>query len=557
MEPLNEISPKINEKVIFEYFYLKRITRIVIDFITSLIGLFIPSKPGTECIPPITDELLLQPANVIANKIRSGRIKSEQVVQAYIDRIKLVDPLINSVVDERFEHAINEAKELDKQIVQELERVNLDQAQSELLSKPLLGVPFTGKDSIAINGLYQTCGMFCRKGRRAEIDAQVTSYLKNIGGCIPIALTNVPEFCFWFDSQNTIFGRTNNPHDLSRIPGGSSGGQAAVISYAGSLIGVGSDIGGSIRMPSMFCGIFGHKPTPGIVSTHGHEPPIMPEHERLLSFGPMTRYASDLIPMFKVMAGGDKAIKKYLPKIDGKINFKNINIYWMDDNGGDPLTTPVDIEIKTAIQNVAKHFKEKYETNVSKVSFPSLSESFDIFVENFKIENEPSFASQLVEEKHEPNMWIELIKKCFGNSKFTWPMIILSIFDSQNNQINQTTKEYVAKADKLRKDMIDMFETKHDANNEGSIFLYPTHPEVALKHHTTISKANNTSYTSVFNILGIPVTQVPLGLNREGLPIGIQIVATPFCDHLTLAAAVELEMNFGGWVPPCKIDVKV
>ena len=208
------------------------------------------------------------------------------------------------------------------------------------------------------------------------------------------------------------------------------------------------------------------------------------------------------------------------------------------------------------------HFNKQFGSKVRKVSFPALSESFDIFNENYKIENEPSLASQLVDCKYEPNMWIELIKKLIGLSVFTWPLIFLCFFSASTRGINERTKSFVKKADRLRQEMIDMFEKNADAEAnseakfEGSIFLYPTHPELAPKHHTTIFKVNNTSYTSVFNILGFPVTQVPLGLNREGLPIGIQIIAAPFCDHLTLSAAVELEAKFDGWVPPCKVDVK-
>ena len=209
------------------------------------------------------------------------------------------------------------------------------------------------------------------------------------------------------------------------------------------------------------------------------------------------------------------------------------------------------------------HFNKQFGSKVRKVSFPGLSESFDIFVENYKIENEPSFASQLVDCKYEPNMWMEIIKKLIGLSPFTWPLIVLSIFNSRTGAITEKTRECIKKAERLRTEMLDTFEKNSvdadadtDAQFEGSIFLYPSHPELAPKHHTTIAKVNNTSYTSIFNILGFPVTQVPLGLNREGLPIGIQVVAAPFCDHLTLGAAIQLEKKFGGWVPPCKVDVK-
>ena len=119
------------------------------------------------------------------------------------------------------------------------------------------------------------------QGSVATEDAPVVANLK-AAGAICLGVTNAPELAFWFDSSNKLYGRTNNPHDLSRIPGGSTGGNAALISYGGSLIGNASDIGGSIRMPSAFCGIYGHKPTPFIVNTSGHYPEISEYRQKFL-----------------------------------------------------------------------------------------------------------------------------------------------------------------------------------------------------------------------------------------------------------------------------------
>lgn len=278
--------------------------------------------------------------------------KSEQVVQAFIDRITEVEPYVNAFVQKRFDAALVEAKAIDRQVEQELALVHSSGTPSAFLTLPLLGLPFTGKDSISVKGMYLTAGLKSRKSMRATEDAECVANLKN-AGAICIGLTNCPELAFWWDSDNTLFGRTNNPYDLSRIPGGSSGGQGACLGYGGSVIGTGGDVGGSIRMPSYFCGIFGHKPTPGIVGTHGHFPAMFKGRLKFLSLGPMCRFAEDLPLMFKVMAG-DAAIRRNCPKLvsNEKIDFRKVKIYYMDGID-DPLMSPVDQEIRIAIRLVS------------------------------------------------------------------------------------------------------------------------------------------------------------------------------------------------------------
>ncbi|KAA0202035.1 hypothetical protein HAZT_HAZT004277, partial [Hyalella azteca] len=178
---------------------------------------------------------------------------SQEVVAAFIDRIKEINPILNCVVETRFDEALKEAEALDC----ELRNTSKD---NETLAKetPFLGVPFSMKECFQVKGLHQTSGLYGRRDIVAEEDADVVRLLKK-AGCILVCTTNVPELCMWWETSNTIYGRTNNPYNPMCIVGGSSGGEACLQSACGSPFGVGSDIGGSIRMPAFFNGIFGHK----------------------------------------------------------------------------------------------------------------------------------------------------------------------------------------------------------------------------------------------------------------------------------------------------------
>lgn len=165
--------------------------------------------------------------------------------------------MINAIVDERYDDAIKEAQEIDKLLqssdtnVEELKR-----------TKPLLGVPFTTKESNTAKGMLHSMGMLCRTGHKSEEDAVVIGNVRKAGAII-IAKTNIPELNLWVESRNNVYGQTNNPYDTTRAVGGSSGGDAAIVAACGAPFAVGSDIGGSIRIPASFNGVFGHKPSNG------------------------------------------------------------------------------------------------------------------------------------------------------------------------------------------------------------------------------------------------------------------------------------------------------
>ena len=200
---------------------------------------FIYGKHGASVRGP-TNHVLKLPACVIAQNIKNRKLRCEETIQAFIDRIHQVNPLINAVVGDRFEEALADAKHIDK--VLDSRELESNQEKSDLLSKPLLGVPITVKESLACKGFAHSAGLVDRKDTIAAKDASVVENLRH-AGAIPIAVTNCSELCMWWETANNVYGTTNNPYDTSKIAGGSSGGEGAVISAAGSVCGVGSDVG--------------------------------------------------------------------------------------------------------------------------------------------------------------------------------------------------------------------------------------------------------------------------------------------------------------------------
>ena len=193
-----------------------------------------------ECVSKPADPTLNLPGHVISQKIKERKLKCEETIKAFITRINEVNPLLNAVVGDRFAEAIAEARYIDQ--VLDSDEPEYDEEKTSLLRKPLLGVPVTVKESLACKGLPHSAGLVDRKDAIATEDAIVVENLRK-AGAIPIAVTNCSELCMWFETDNNVYGRTNNPHDTSKMAGGSSGGEGSIISAAGSVCGVGSDMG--------------------------------------------------------------------------------------------------------------------------------------------------------------------------------------------------------------------------------------------------------------------------------------------------------------------------
>ena len=239
--------------------------------------------------------LIQSSASQQAAAIARKEISSQELLKLYIERIEKLNPTLNGYVSLRLERALEEAREFDDQPV----------------ATKFGGVPCSIKECFALKGMPNSSGLYARKDIVAKDDARAVSLFRE-AGAIPLGVTNTSELCMWLESRNRVYGQTNNPYDVSRTVGGSSGGEAAVVASACSAFGLGSDVGGSIRMPAFFTGIFGHKPSSGLVSNQGQYPNAHGAAQRLLCTGPMTHHAEDLLPLLQVLAPHKRLVQRRL-----------------------------------------------------------------------------------------------------------------------------------------------------------------------------------------------------------------------------------------------------
>lgn len=491
-----------------------------------------------QVLPDITDVVLLLPACTLAEKIRTGQLKSVDVVKAYITRIREVNPVINAVVDRRFKEALMEAVEVDKLI-----QSGIKTQQELATTAPFLGVPFSSKEAVLVKGLSATCGLVCRKGMIAASDSGAVERLRK-AGAIPLVVTNTSEVCMHWESYNNLHGQTSNPYDTSKTAGGSSGGEAALIAAAGSVMGLGTDFGGSIRLPSFFCGIFGHKPSRGIVPTDRLYPPIMEQASQFAVVGPMTRYATDLRQMLKVLGG--KELSRQL-KLDEPVDFKSIKVYYMLNDGGNPVATPVSSEIRDCLRKVLNWLKDLgIRTEV--VRLRGLRHGMFLWgrdiceITDQTIPNLMAGDVKTADEVVPPHQ--EMLKWLSGRSDYTFPVIL-----------NACVQHYFGPTllklmNVYKKISVELKTEMQELLGENGVFIYPSFPTVAPYHNEMLLNPMNVTYNVVFNAIGFPVTQCSMGLGPSGVPIGFQVVARPMNDRLTLKFAEEVERRFGGWVQP-------
>src|ERR1700685_150369 len=266
----------------------------------------------------------------MARMIQERHISSVELIAAHLDRVRTIDPAINAVVDLLADSALREAELADAKL-----------ARGEACG-PLHGVPISIKDSIDVQGTKCTAGTLGRKNAApAQRNATLVHRLR-AAGAIPIAKTNLPDLLFAFESDNLIYGRTNNPYDLTRTPGGSSGGESALIAACGSPLGFGRDAAGSVRLPAHFCGIASIKPTSGRLPRTGHVPPPGGWIEALWQIGPMARYTQDLILAMRLLAAedGQDFTSPPVPLLESK-DPPALRIAFFTDNGFAPCTAAV------------------------------------------------------------------------------------------------------------------------------------------------------------------------------------------------------------------------
>ena len=495
-------------------------------------------KDEPSNLPPISDRILLMTAVELADSVRNGQISCAQVAAIYLKRVRDVNPIVNAICDMNEVGIKRTATELDQRLADE--RAGL--VERDYLDRPLVGVPVTIKNSIAVKDLTQDGGIPNNAGHCATRDSQAVRRLRN-AGCMILGITNVPEALNWYETKNHVHGITKNPYILTRMAAGSSGGEGAALGSACSLVGVGSDMLGSCRMPAHCCGVFGHKPTNGvIVSLDGLVPPYGENLWPILTLGPMTRYASDLRPMLAALCEPEGAAQM---RLNDPVDFRKLKFYYCDDSSIHPTISPVSDEVRATMRKAINYFENKYEVTFKRITLSKLKMVDTLWLAGIKELDQTRQKTHLFgpdSSKH-PNIIFEIIKSFFNLSpNYTYSLFVAALEDV-------SAKEHIqAKLKGIREDF--KAEVRKAIGKHGVLF-HVTMPEVAYKTHTTLFRPADVGYSGVMNVLELPATHATMGLDaKSGLPIGFGIAAAPYNDRFTLAVAEELEREFGGWVSP-------
>ncbi len=478
-------------------------------------------------------------ATQIARQIKSRDVTCLEVTEYFIGQQKLWNPLINAVVENRWSEALDEAREKDALLAALTDTAKLP---------PLFGVPMTIKEMIQVQGYRCTLGSIHRRRAIQTRDASVVKRMRQAGAII-LGTTNVPELGFWFECENPLYGRTLNPFDLSRTAGGSSGGEAAMIAAGGSPLGLGSDVGGSIRMPAGFCGVYGHKSSNRIVPITGHYPATFdriesmndPEYP-LTCLGPLARSAEDLLTTMKVLIGPDgldPEVKKDFKMGEVIEDWSDATVWIMPQPAMTGVST-TEASMSEAVKVTGSYF-ESLGANVREMRADVLKDAAFLWSAGLKEIKGPSFEEVLFNDT-KGSLGVEIFRSAFGFRNYTMPALMTVIAEralgANETRLNDLSDKSVTELHELR----DQLNTLLSGKN---ILVMPVHPRVAPKVGSTILRPLDFAMTAVFNSLGLPVTSAPVTWTDD-LPHSVQIASAWGQDHVTISAAIALQFAFGG-----------
>ena len=456
----------------------------------------------------------------MASMIRDREVSVVELVDAHFREIRRVNSRLNAFVSIDEERAHRQARLADKAIA------------AKVRLGPLHGVPITIKSSIDVAGLVCEAGTRLRQGHVAEADAPLVSRLKS-AGAIVLGNTTVPEFLMAWETDSALYGRTNSPWDLARTPGGSSGGEAAAIAACCSAGGIGSDGGGSIRVPAHFSGICGLKPTPGRVPATGHFPASVGPFALLGVVGPMARTIEDLTLLFEVIAGPDNGDPNAAPVPPQTIDHATLlrtRIGYFDDDGQVPVTA----ETRSAIQRTVQTLRDQGFT-VEPFVPEGLDEALRLWHALFI--DGVAMVLRLSYRGREDDMH-SIVREILRMAELDPPLTAESLLD------------VLVRRDIVRAKFLAQME-------RYPILVCPVSAIPAFRHgerswtigNKTVQYPDAFSYSQYFNLLGNPAAVVPMGRSAEGLPIGVQIVGRPWEEERVLAISRLIEQA-GGWQGP-------
>jgi len=464
------------------------------------------------------NELVLASASRQLELLRSGDISAVELAEAHIRQIGRVNPLLNAIVDFDPERVFAQARGLDA-----------DKSVRGLLH----GLPVTIKSSISAAGYLCEIGSTLQRGDMPKEDAPVVARLRAAGAVI-LGTTNCPEFLMAYETDNLLHGRTNNPWDLGRSPGGSSGGESAAIAACMSAAGLGSDSGGSVRLPAHFTGICALKPTPGRVPGRGHLPPCLGPFSVLGAIGPMARTIEDVTLLFETLSGQDDCDPLSAPvslRRPELAELRERTVGYFEDDG----LVPVTAETRLAVRDAVRVLKEA----------------------GFRVEPFRPRTLELLRK-----LWWKFFVRC--GAMFYQPAI-----RGRESELSPIFREFLsiaavdgplngvellnawAELDLLRSRTLQEMASY-------PILLCPVASISAFRHgeRKWVVEGRDVDYldavrhTQWFNVLAAPAAVVPVGRSAEGLPIGVQIVARPYEDDVALAVAAVLDRAFGYRHPP-------
>jgi len=466
----------------------------------------------------VETDLVLLPAVRQLELLRAGKLSIIELAEAHILQIERLEPQLNAFADFDAENVRAQAKQL----------VAFDGECG-----PLHGLPVTVKSSIATAGYRCEIGSLLLKGDVPHEDAVVVTRLRAAGALI-LGTTNCPEFLMAYETANLLHGRTNNPWDLERSPGGSSGGESAAIAAGLSAAGLGSDSGGSVRVPAHFTGICSLKPTPGRIPGRGHLPPCVGPFSILGAIGPMARTMADVQLMFRTLAGQDPADPASPPIALQNSSTQDLRAHSIGVFADDGLV-PVTHETRAAVDAAAQSLRDA----------------------GFRVE---PFRPRTLEPLRK--LWWKFFVQC--GAMFYEPEIrgkrdrlspifneFLAIAESAGPLSSTELLNAWAELDLLRAKTLDEIKNY-------PVLLCPVASVPAFRHGErswtvdgqTVEYLDAWRFTQWFNALACPAAVVPVGSSPEGLPIGVQIAARPFEDEIAIGIAAIVDSAFGYRPPP-------
>lgn len=459
----------------------------------------------------LSDELTRQSATRIVELIRRREVSPVEVVAAHLARAANVNARLNAVVTFAPD-AIERAREAESAVVRGHEL-------------PLLhGLPVTIKDTFDTHALRTTRGSRASAERVPTEDAAAVARLRAAGAII-LGKTNAPELALDYTAENEVFGRTLNPHELTRTPGGSSGGCAAAVASCLTPASIGSDLAGSIRIPAHFCGVAGLRPTAGRVPGAGHAPPVTGFHSLGASVGPLARAVSDLRLVYGALAGQGAGVA-------ADEELRGVRVAWYAFDG---TLKPMD-EIVAAVSRAAGALASAGLTVVAEKP-PHVERATDVWLSLFEYQTQ------------------RYVRSVYAGHEDLAGRAARVILERGQRWGEPPLEELVAAwetRDALRAELLGWME-------RTPLFVAPVGAVAAFRHDEygkvelrgeRVSTFRAMGYAHAANVFDLPAVCVPAGRTREGLPVGVQIVGRPFEEDRVLAAARVVEEALGGWQPP-------